>query len=61
MANNFFNYNNLKVGKSLIEKNTREIIKNIYKKANENNCKIVIPEDCVVGTSFEGTMAKIKI
>ena len=54
MANNFFNYNNLKIGKSLIEKNTREIIKKIYDKANENNCKIVIPEDCVVGTSLNG-------
>ena len=55
MANNFFVYNNLKVGKSLIEKNTKEIIANIYKKAEEHNCKILIPEDCIVGTDFEGT------
>ena len=54
MANNFFIYNNFKVGKSLIEINTKEIIKEIYDKASKNNCKIVIPEDCVVGTSFEG-------
>ena len=32
MANNFFVYKNLKVGKSLIEKNTKEIIENIIKK-----------------------------
>ena len=54
MANNFLVYKNLKVGKSLIEKNTEEIIDKIYKKAEENNCEIMIPEDCVVSTSFEG-------
>ncbi len=55
MANNFFAHKNLKVGKSLIEKNTKEIIANIYKKAEEHNCKILIPEDCMVGTDYEGT------
>ena len=55
MTNNFFVYKNLKVGKSLIEKNTEERIENIYKKAEENNCEILIPEDCIVGTDFEGT------
>ena len=44
----------------MIEKNTKEIIKNIYKKAEENNCEILIPEDCVVGTNLEGE-GKIKI
>jgi len=52
MANNFFVYKNLKVGKSLIEENTKKIIKTIYEKANKNKCKILIPEDCVVGSSF---------
>ena len=33
MANNFFIYKNFKVGKSLIENNTKEIIKKIYDKA----------------------------
>jgi phosphoglycerate kinase len=55
MANNFFVYKNLKVGKSLIEENTKEIIETIYKKAKENNCDILIPEDCVVGKSFTGS------
>ncbi len=54
MANNFFIYKNLKIGKSLIENNTKGIIKKIYDKAINNNCRIVIPDDCVVGTSFEG-------
>ncbi len=54
MANNFFVYKNLNVGKSLIEKNTSEIIKKIYEKATKFKCEIIIPEDCIVGTSFEG-------
>jgi phosphoglycerate kinase len=54
MANNFFIYKNFKVGKSLIENNTKEIIKKIYDKALKNSCEVIIPEDCVVGTSFEG-------
>ena len=52
MANNFFIYKNLKVGKSLIEENTKKIIKIIYEKAHKNKCKILIPEDCMVGSSF---------
>ena len=55
MANNFFVHNNLKVGKSLIEENTKEIIEEIYKKAELNNCEILIPVDCIVGTDFNGT------
>ena len=54
MANNFFIYKNFKVGKSLIESNTKEIIKTIYDKAIKDNCKIIIPNDCVVSSSFEG-------
>ena len=54
MANNFFVYKNLNVGKSLIEENTQEIIKKIYEKAKKNKCEILIPEDCVVGKDFKG-------
>ena len=54
MANNFFVYKNFKVGKSLIEENTKKIIEDIYKKAELNNCEIIIPEDCMVGTDFDG-------
>ena len=54
MANNFFVYKNFKIGKSLIENNTNEIIKKIYDKAKKHNCEIFIPVDCMVGTSFEG-------
>ncbi len=54
MANNFFVYKNFEVGNSLIEDNTKEIIKEIYLKAKKNNCEIVTPEDCVVSTNFDG-------
>ncbi len=54
MANNFFVYKNFEVGNSLIENNTKEIIKEIYIRGKRNNCEIVIPEDCVVGTNFDG-------
>ncbi len=54
MANNFFVFKNYKVGKSLIEKDTKEIIAGIFKKAEENNCEILIPEDCVVDKNFDG-------
>ena len=53
MANNFLVYKNFKVGKSLVEKNTKEVIEDIYKKAEIDNCEILIPEDCVIGTDFE--------
>ena len=49
-----FSHKNFKVGKSLIEENTKEIIENIYKKAEANNCEILIPEDCIVGKNFDG-------
>ena len=54
MANNFFVHKKLKIGKSLVESDTGEIIKKIYKIAKENSCEIMIPEDCMVGTSFDG-------
>ena len=54
MANNFFVYKNFNVGKSLIEKNTKEIIETIYKKAEEHGCEILIPVDCMVGKEFNG-------
>ena len=55
MANNFFLYKNLKIGKSLIEENTNKVIEDIYKKAELNNCEILIPIDCMVGTDFDGS------
>ena len=59
MANNFFIFKGFIVGKSLLEKDTKEIISNIYAEAEKYNCNIFIPEDCSVSTDFEGS-GKIK-
>ncbi len=59
MANNFLTFHGFKVGKSLIEKDTKKIIDKIYKEANRFKCNIFIPEDCCVSTDFEGS-GKVK-
>ncbi len=59
MANNFLIFKGFKVGKSLVEKNSKKIIDDIYTEAKKYNCNIFIPEDCSVSTSFEGS-AKTK-
>ena len=40
MANNFLDYEKIKIGKSLIEKNVNPIIKQIFQLADKNQCKI---------------------
>ena len=59
MANNFLTFKGFKVGKSLVEKDSKKIIKDIYAEAKKYNCNILIPEDCNVSTDFEG-LGKIK-
>jgi len=59
MANNFLTFNGFIVGKSLLEKDTKEIISSIYVEAEKYNCNIFIPEDCSVSTDFDGS-GKIK-
>ena len=59
MANNFLTFNGFIVGKSLLEKDTKEIIGNIYAEAEKYNCNIFIPEDCSVSNDFDGSR-KIK-
>ena len=59
MANNFLVQKNIQIVTSLVEENIKEIIQNINKKAQKNNCEILIPEDCMVGTRRDGT-GKVK-
>ena len=59
MANNFLNYKGFPIGKSLVEQDTKEIIKEIYTEATRFNCNIFIPQDCSVSNDFKGT-GKIK-
>jgi phosphoglycerate kinase len=61
MANNFLVYNGFKIGKSLVEKNSFEIIDNINSNAKKFNCKIIIPTDFIVSKSFEGKGVAKKI
>jgi phosphoglycerate kinase len=52
MANNFIKYKKYNIGKSFFEKNTESLIKNILKEANNNKCKIIIPNDVVVSKDY---------
>ena len=54
MANNFLNFKGYKVGSSLTEENTENIIKKIYDEAKKENCEIIIPEDCKIGLELKG-------
>tara|TARA_B100000029_G_scaffold341608_1_gene333888 strand:- start:814 stop:1929 length:1116 start_codon:yes stop_codon:yes gene_type:complete len=53
MANNFIKYEGHNIGKSLFEKNQDNLLKDIIKKCEENNCKLIIPEDVIVAKSYE--------
>ena len=52
MANNFIRYKKYNIGKSIFEKNTENLIKNILKNANDNKCKIIIPNDVIVSKNY---------
>ena len=52
MANNILEYKGYPIGKSLKENNCDEIIKEIFDLANQERCKIIYPEDVVVGKSM---------
>ena len=53
MANNFIKYKKYNIGKSLFEKNTENLIRDVIKNANENNCKIIIPDDVIVSKNYD--------
>jgi len=59
MANNFIKYKGHNIGKSLFEKNQEDLLMDIIKKCEVNNCKLIIPEDVVVAKSYESD-AKLK-
>ena len=52
MANNFLAYNQIKIGKSLVEKDSEKIISIIYDEAKKYNCNILIPVDFNVSADF---------
>jgi phosphoglycerate kinase len=55
MANNFLAYKKYEIGKSLKEANSEDMVKKILREAEVNKCKILIPEDCLVSKSFQGS------
>jgi phosphoglycerate kinase len=53
MANNFIKYNKYNIGRSIYEKNTENLIKDIIKESNVNNCNLIIPKDVVVAKDYK--------
>mgnify|MGYP001251806290 CR=1 FL=1 len=54
MANNIIKYMGNNIGKSLQEENSEPIIKEIFLLSETENCKIIYPEDIVVGKDLNG-------
>ena len=58
MANNFIEYFGNNVGKSIKEKDSNEIIKEIVSLSKKEKCKIIYPEDVLVSKEFNGSSQK---
>ena len=54
MANNIIKYMGNNIGKSLQEKNSDPIIKEIFSLSETENCKIIFPQDVMVGKNLNG-------
>ena len=59
MANNLLRYKGYEIGKSIQEDNCDKIIEEIFSLSKKESCKIIYPEDVVVGKSLDGS-AEIK-
>ncbi len=54
MANNILKFQGIKIGKSIYEKNFDQIVKEIFSYSQKFNCKILIPEDVIIGKNVDG-------
>ena len=54
MANNIIKYMGHEIGRSLQEENSDTIIKEIFLLSKKENCKIIYPEDIIVGKDLNG-------
>ena len=54
MANNVIKYMGYNIGKSLEEKNSNQIIKEIFLLSKKEDCKIIYPKDIVVAKDLNG-------
>ena len=59
MANNILKYKEYEIGKSIQESNCDKIIEEILSLSKKEKCKIIYPEDVVVGKDLNGS-AEIK-
>ena len=48
MANNFIKHNGYNIGKSIFEENQENLIEDIIKQCNTNNCNLIFPQDVIV-------------
>ena len=55
MANNVIKFMGHEIGNSLHEKNSDQIIKEIFIVSKQENCKIIYPEDIVVAKTLNGS------
>ncbi len=53
MANTFLLTSNIKIGKSLVEKNYIDIARDVLDKAKLSNCEIILPKDVVCSTDIK--------
>ena len=53
MANNFIKYKGYNIGKSLFEKDHTNLVNDIIKNCETNNCKLVVPEDVIVAKNYK--------
>ena len=58
MANNFIEYFGNNIGKSMKEKDSNKIIKEIVSLSIREKCKIIYPEDVLVSKEFNGLSKK---
>jgi len=55
MANNILKYKGYEIGKSIQENNCDQIIEEIFSLSKKESCKIIYPEDVVVGKDLNGS------
>ena len=59
MANNILKFKEYEIGKSIQEDNCDKIIEEIFSLSKKENCKIIYPEDVMIGKDLDGS-AEIK-
>ena len=58
MANNFIEYFGNNIGKSIKEKNSDKIVKEIVSLSKTEKCKIIYPEDVIISKDLNGSPEK---